>query len=85
MMGDEFDYQLTKDERVLIYWRGKLVKTLAGDKAQKFLRQVESGEDEQAVMARVTGNFKRGNERDGKRKKGDRRRQREDEFFESDF
>ncbi|MCA9913822.1 MAG: hypothetical protein KC496_10760 [Anaerolineae bacterium] len=60
-----FDYQVTKDERVFIYWYNKLVTTLAGEKAKKFLRQINglSDDDEQLVMARFTGNFKRGNER----------------------
>ncbi len=66
---DVFDYQITKSKKVLIYWYGKLVVTLAGPKAQKFLQQVEGADDDEAqlVMARFTGNFKRGNEREGKR------------------
>ena len=35
---------------------------LRGRAAERFLADVESG-DPQAVMARVTGNYKRGNER----------------------
>jgi len=71
MTDDQFDYQVSKDERVLIYWHGKLVTQLAGKKAQKFLRQVEAGDEEtaQLIMARFTGNFKRGNERDAKNKR----------------
>jgi len=72
-MDDEvqFDYQVTKDEKILIYWYNKHVKTLAGKHAQKFLRQIEGldGEAEQLVLACVTGNFKRGNEREGKNKR----------------
>jgi hypothetical protein len=61
-----FTWQATKDGRVRISWRGRVVKTLAGSRAARFLREVESAphEDEaQLLMARVTGNFKRGNER----------------------
>jgi hypothetical protein len=61
-----FDWQATKDGRIRISWRGRVVTTLAGSRAARFLREVESasGEDEaQLLMARVTGNFKRGNER----------------------
>lgn len=61
-----FTWQATKDGRVRISWRGRVVTTLAGSRAARFLREVESasGEDEaQLLMARVTGNFKRGNER----------------------
>ncbi|MEQ8674778.1 MAG: hypothetical protein RLP44_17390 [Aggregatilineales bacterium] len=79
-MGDEsnstleegfFEYQVTKDNKVFIYWYNKLVTTLSGKQAQKFLAQIDglTDVDEQLVMARFTGNFKRGNERDGKNKR----------------
>jgi hypothetical protein len=61
-----FTWRATKDGRVRISWRGRVVTTLAGSRAARFLRELESasGEDEaQLLMARVTGNFKRGNER----------------------
>jgi hypothetical protein len=60
-----FEYDGLKDGRVLIYWQGKHVTTLKGDKARKFLAQVDGPDDRaaQLVMAKVTGNFKRGNER----------------------
>lgn len=60
-----FDYTATKDGRVLITWYGKHVTTLKGEKARKFLAQVDGLDDREAqlVMAKVTGNFKRGNER----------------------
>ena len=37
--------------------------TLRGDAAARFLADVEDGADEQKLMARVTGNYRRGNER----------------------
>ncbi len=60
-----FSYRVTKDGKVMIAWRGKHVVTLKGMKAQKFIRQIDGLEphDAQLVMARATGNFKRGNER----------------------
>ena len=60
-----FAWQATKDGRVRIAWGGRVVTTLAGAPAQRFLREVEAAdqEGEQLVMARATGNFKRGNER----------------------
>lgn len=66
-----FEYQVTKDNKVLIYWYNKLVVTLAGKQAQKFLRQIDGldGVEAQLVLARFTGNFKRGNERSGKNKR----------------
>lgn len=66
-----FDYQITKAGKVLIYWQGQLVTTLANQRAAKFLRQIEAEDaDEQQLLARYTGNFKRGNERDGKDQRG---------------
>lgn len=63
---DDFSFRNTADGRVLISWRGRLAATLAGDKAQWFLQRVEGATPAklQILMARATGNFKRGNERD---------------------
>lgn len=63
--ADDFTYRATADGRVLISWRGRQVATLAGDKAKWFLQRVEGATPEklQILMARATGNFKRGNER----------------------
>ncbi len=63
--GDDFAFRATADGRVLISWRGRQVATLAGDKATWFLQRVEGATPEklQVLMARATGNFKRGNER----------------------
>ena len=60
-----FTWASTKDGRVRISWRGKVVTTLTGGPAARFLEQVEGADEEaeQLLMARVTGNFKRGNER----------------------
>jgi hypothetical protein len=62
---DGFSYRATKAGEVFISWSGKHVVTLRGVKAKRFLAQIRDVTDEQAqmVMARVTGNFKRGNER----------------------
>jgi hypothetical protein len=60
-----FAWAATKDGRVRISWQGRVVTTLAGQRAARFLEQVEHADDEaaQLLLARVTGNFKRGNER----------------------
>jgi hypothetical protein len=60
-----FTWAATKDGLVRICWQGKVVTTLAGDRATRFLEQVEHADEdaEQLLLARVTGNFKRGNER----------------------
>ena len=69
-MGDlGFSFTATKDGAVLISHRGRPVVTIRGARARKFLEQVEGGDsdDAQLVMARFTGNFKRGNEKLPKR------------------
>jgi hypothetical protein len=57
-----FTYQASKDDTVRISWNGHVVTTLRGREALRFLDELERG-DEQLVMAKATGNFKRGNER----------------------
>jgi hypothetical protein len=60
-----FSYREGKDKKVFIYWHGKQVMILKDQKAQKFLSQIEGLDNREAqlVMAKLTGNFKRGNER----------------------
>ena len=60
-----FTWAATKDGLVRISWQGRVVTTLAGERASRFLEQVEHADEEaeQLLLARVTGNFKRGNER----------------------
>ena len=57
-----FSYQAARDDTVRISWTGRVVTTLRGRDAVRFLDEVERGDD-QLVMAKATGNFKRGNER----------------------
>lgn len=61
----DFSYRTDKDGKIRIAYDGQHVVTLKGPKAQRFLSEA-NGNDEQGLqllMARVTGNFKRGNER----------------------
>ena len=60
-----FSFGLKKSCEVEILHRGKLASTLRGTDALDFVTEMESGEfaDGQQLMARVTGNYKRGNER----------------------
>ncbi|MCA9947585.1 MAG: hypothetical protein KC449_29095, partial [Anaerolineales bacterium] len=57
-----------KDQKVFIFWHGKQVKILKGKQAQKFLVKISglAHKEAQLVMAKATGNFKRGNERQNK-------------------
>ena len=60
-----FDYRTTKDGQVFISYQGRDVTTLRGAAAGRFLDRVREADTNgaQLEMARVTGNFKRGNER----------------------
>ena len=59
-----FDVEASRD-KVLIRFRGRLVRTLVGDDAEAIRAALASGDDAavQLLVARKTGNFKRGNER----------------------
>lgn len=59
---DGFEWLRRKNGDVVISHRGRVATTLRGRRAEQFLEDVD-GEDEQELMARVTGNYKRGNER----------------------
>jgi len=59
----QFAYRLLKDGTVMISHRDRHVVTLAGGRAERFRAALDAGHEEQLLMARVTGNFKRGNER----------------------
>ena len=60
-----FTCHLPKDGTVRISHRHRHVVTLAGERARSFREQIAAATDAEAqlLMARVTGNFKRGNER----------------------
>ena len=66
-LGEEpFKYRVSKDNMVFLDYYGKQVKILKGKEAEKFLKRIHAAEDtteEQLIMAKITGNFKRGNER----------------------
>ncbi|WP_205701364.1 hypothetical protein [Herpetosiphon llansteffanensis] len=68
--AEAFDYSVSKAGKVFISWYGKQVMILNGPKAQRFLANIADleGEAAQLVMAKITGNFKRGNERLAKEK-----------------
>lgn len=60
--GFEFTVQ---GERVEVRHHGRPAATLRKSAAAKFLDDVNRGDDPQLLMARITGNYKRGNERSG--------------------
>jgi hypothetical protein len=70
-----FAWRSSRDGSVQIVHLGRLAATLRGRKAAAFLAAMASvGEAEaQQRMARITGNYKRGNERTARRHHRNRR------------
>ena len=60
-----FSFQEIKDGRVQLFHSSRLVATLKGRAATKFLARISSSSaaEAQRLMARATGQFKFGNER----------------------
>jgi hypothetical protein len=60
-----FSFRQRKSGVVEVFHGGKLASTLRGNEAADFVAEVESCSeaDAQELMARLTGNYKRGNER----------------------
>jgi len=60
-----FSFKATKDEKVMIYYSNKLIMTFSGKKGSALLKKLSSKneEEQQMILAKLTGNFKRGNER----------------------
>lgn len=68
---EPFTYRLSKDDKVFIFWHGKQVMILKDKDSRKFLGRISKADAKEAqlIMAKITGNFKRGNEK----YKGERR------------
>ncbi|UKJ65242.1 hypothetical protein H1Q78_07930 [Cellulosimicrobium cellulans] len=66
---DPFDHQVTQDGRVRVSRGGRIVVTVAGTAADRLaaaLERAEARDDEgevQLLLARATGNYRRGNEK----------------------
>lgn len=60
-----FEHRVRGDEVVILH-HGVVAATLRGAKAADFLQRVES-HDPQLLMARLTGNYRRSNERSARR------------------
>jgi hypothetical protein len=63
---DGFEFAERKSGEVAIFHHVRLATTLRKETAARFLKDVETG-DPQELMARATGDYKRGNERKGVR------------------
>ena len=60
-----FTFRVRKNGDVEIFHRGRLASTLRGNEADDFKQEAqdEASAEAQQLMARVTGNYKHGNER----------------------
>lgn len=65
LQDDPFGWRATKDGQVLISRAGRLVTTVRGRAAAALLGRLEraDGDAAQQLLARATGNYRRGNER----------------------
>ena len=73
-LGEEpFTYQLMKNGTVTIHYRGKQIKVVKDQEAARLIARIKAVEnnllDVQLLLAKITGNFKRGNEKMGKNKR----------------
>jgi hypothetical protein len=61
---EPFTFRKTKNGKVFIDWHGKQIKILKGKAAEKFTTSIIEADRQQAqlIMARITGQFKHGNE-----------------------
>lgn len=68
--AEPFSFFETKSGIVQIRFKGKVVTSLAGRNASRFMERIRSAskEDAQLAMAKATGHFKHGNERSSKRR-----------------
>ncbi len=61
---DPFSYRVTKDGRILISRGGRRVVTVAGAAAERLSGMLGEDDDaDQQLLARATGNYRRGTER----------------------
>lgn len=74
--NEQFSYRITKNGKVFVWWHGRHGKreiVLKGARADKLIAELPGmdHEQEQLALARITGNFKRGNERPSERRELD--------------
>lgn len=66
---EPFTYKETKSGKILIHYQNKLVTRVSGKKAMRLSSELSTAGtlEAQLILAKATGNFKRGNERTPKR------------------
>lgn len=67
--GEPFSYKITKDNKVFLFWYGKQVSILSGKESERFIAKIKTADTKEAqlIMAKITGNFKHGNEKVNKK------------------
>ena len=65
LVEDPFDHRVTASGTVLAYRGGRLVATISSSRAERLITALATADDErtQHLLARATGNYRRGNER----------------------
>ena len=70
---EPFAYQITKKGTVVIDYGGKQIKIVKDREAERLIARIKAVEDNQTavqlLLAKITGNFKRGNEKFRKNKR----------------
>ena len=70
LSDDPFEWQVTKAGKLMIYRGGELVMIVSSEKAAPILAKLAvDDETDQQILARVTGQYRMGNERMGKSKR----------------
>jgi hypothetical protein len=70
MAHEIFTYQTHKNGITRIFWEGRCVVTLGGKRGQELAGALADADEKevQSLLQRAIGNFKRGNERQGRRR-----------------
>ena len=73
-LGEEpFAYQIMKSRTVAINYRGKQIKVVKDKEAERLIKRIKAVENNrlevQLLLAKITGNFKHGNEKISKNKR----------------
>ncbi|MDQ0895615.1 hypothetical protein [Agromyces ramosus] len=65
LTADPFDYRVTKEGAVIVFRGGRPVMTVGGHDAARLVEALQLADDSQAqhLLARASGNYRRGNER----------------------
>lgn len=71
--SEPFSYQITKDNKVRLFYKEKEIKIISNNTAMSFIEKIKDlpFNEQQLIMAKITGNFKHGNEKMSKKRHRD--------------